>query len=38
MFCWQSLKMSIHEKDFRLQALREIVGGLERMVPPERLL
>lgn len=34
----QSLKMSIHEKDFRLQALREIVGGLERMVPPERLL
>jgi chromosome segregation ATPase len=34
----QTLRMTIHEKDFRLSALREIVGGLERMVPPERLL
>ena len=26
-----TLRMAMHEKDFRLQALREIVGGLERM-------
>ena len=32
----QTMRMTIHEKDFRLQALREIVGGLEKMVPPER--
>ena len=34
----QTMRMTIHEKDFRLQALREIVGGLEKMVPPERLV
>lgn len=29
----QTLRMSLAEKDFRIGALREIVGGLERMVP-----
>jgi len=31
-----TLRMAINEKDFRLQALREIVGGLEKMVPSGR--
>jgi hypothetical protein len=31
----QKMRMAIHEKDFRLQALREIVGGLEKMVPSD---
>ncbi len=29
----QTLRISLAEKDFRIGALREIVGGLERMVP-----
>ena len=29
----QTLRLSLAEKDFRIGALREIVGGLERMVP-----
>jgi chromosome segregation ATPase len=30
------LRMAISEKDFRLQALREIVGGLEKMAMPSK--